>query len=101
MDAPHAPIGSIAKFFGWFVDFVKMPGRIALLAEAKAADRDPRPVCKSCGKGRVGGLFALQAKQYYDATIGGTCEQCGQRWAFGSYGALEGLLGPADLPSGR
>lgn len=84
------PLGMIAKTGLWLKDFAAMPERIRLLAEGLAADRDPRPICQSCGVGRVGQLTSIKGSSYRDYTVG-TCGACATRFYVGDTGALEGL----------
>lgn len=75
MDLPKAPVGIIAKVALWLKDFALMPGRIRVLAEAAEGDRDARPICTSCGTGRVGDLERLSNPGWYRDRVVGTCSE--------------------------
>ena len=90
MQPPHPPLGLLARVFGWFSDLAKAPGRIRVLAEQKAAESDPRRVCPSCGKGRIGDLTRIANDANWCA---GTCDACGKRFYVAQHGGeLGGLL---------
>lgn len=76
---PHPPLGLLAKIGRWLVDAAKAPGRIRVLAEDAAADRDKRPVCRSCGAGRIGDTKAISSSGFIG--VYGVCDGCGTRWA--------------------
>jgi DNA-directed RNA polymerase subunit M/transcription elongation factor TFIIS len=66
---------------GWFVDLAKMPSRIRQLADGMETARDPRPVCRNCGKGRVTNLKVKAPTAGYSNDVWGTCEACGFVWS--------------------
>lgn len=89
----HPPLGPIARFIAWAAAFLAMPGRIKMLAEARGADSDKRPVCTSCGQGRIGNLQAIPGESNYSA---GTCDKCGIRFYVAANGSgLNGLYPPS------
>lgn len=88
MEMGSPPLGPIAKLLRWSADFVAMPSRIRVIAGDVAADRDPRPVCLSCGEGRVGSV-KREPTNGFDRIVG-TCEKCGAGWIL----AKGGIAGP-------
>lgn len=82
----------IAGTLPWLVDAFKAPGRIKAIAEGVALDRDPRPFCRSCGKGRVGSLTYLAGLTVSQAR--GACDNCGVNFVVTNDGKLGQVLDP-------
>lgn len=89
MDPVTPPIGAFVKFFGWFADFLAMPGRVKMLADGLKASGDVRTRCTSCADGRVGDLEDVETS--YLGSTRGTCDRCGKRWLLRANGAIIGL----------
>lgn len=92
MDGPSPPIGMFAKIGLWLLDAFRAPGRIKVIAEGVALDRDPRPFCRSCGKGRVGSLTYLGGVTVSQAR--GVCDNCGVNFVVTNDGKLGQVLDP-------
>lgn len=74
------------------VNLARMPQRLSAL-ERRPPSPDPRPVCTSCGTGRVSSVSKLGDGLY--SAINGRCDQCGARWQVSPDGArLQYFQGP-------
>lgn len=102
MQTPDLPLGRIAKAAAWLKAFAAMPEAIAAMLKAQAAEFDPRPVCLTCGKGRV--AYTLSRPRSLDRgvfrTRYGRCEACLCWWEVtppdGAAMRLIELVGHAD-----
>lgn len=90
MDGPSPPIGMFAKIGLWLLDAFRAPGRIKVIAEGVALDRDPRPFCRSCGKGRIGNLTRIEGANVSWAR--GVCDHCGCNFIVTNEGKLGQVL---------
>lgn len=81
---------AIAQIGPWFIDAIKAPGRIKVLAEGLPLDRDPRPFCRSCGKGRIGNLTRIEGANVSWAR--GVCDHCGCNFIVTNEGKLGQVL---------
>lgn len=73
----HAvPLNLVGRFFRWFYDLWKAPGRIAELSKAADKSDDGRFRCKNCKTGRVGN-YKWDSRHNYPVA---TCDSCSARW---------------------
>lgn len=64
--------------WGYVSDLFMVPRRLKQLTDIRVAETDPREICRSCGKGRIGHLYNDSASAVHFTF--GTCENCGMIW---------------------
>jgi len=98
---PHASPSLIMKVFGWFSDFIAMPGRVKRLDADLTESSDARLKCPSCGTGRIGDLHmisppAMGGHQVHQEA--GICSSCHKTyWLQFNPPRVDGMIQPSYL----
>lgn len=83
------PVSRFSKIRTWISDLLAMPRRVRRIAHAMDQGRDPRPVCRSCGSGRIGSLRT--SSDIFVVSVG-ACSKCGAQFSVDQNGVVGRLL---------
>ncbi len=83
------PVSRFFKIKVWISDVIAVPRRVRRIAHALDQERDPRPICRSCGSGRIGSL--RPSRDIFVVSIG-ACSKCGAQFSVDENGAVGRLL---------
>jgi hypothetical protein len=70
--------GPIAKAYRWCNEILNAPNEIRALKAMIASQNDPRPICTSCGTGRVG--LNMNSPLSVPPLGYGSCDECQSLW---------------------